>query len=84
MKVKIILLMFTLLGLLISTSMHVCANDDPPFTLPDKGCYMAHCDPCQSDNNFMPIPEKNVGVVWYHRDLAGEQMGTLGLGFSEK
>jgi outer membrane protein assembly factor BamB len=82
MKRKIILLMCILLCTSSSTVMQACAHDNPRFTLPDKGCFMAHCDPCQSDDNFMPVPEKNVSVVWYHRELAGEQMGTLGLGFS--
>jgi outer membrane protein assembly factor BamB len=60
----------------------VFAKNDLDFTLPDKGCYMAHCDPCQTDNNLMPIPEENVSVVWYHRELIGEIIGTVGIGFS--
>jgi len=65
-----------------STIEPACAKEDLDFTLPDKGCYMAHCDQCQTDNNLMPIPEKNVSVVWYHRELIGEIIGTIGVGFS--
>ncbi len=57
-------------------------NEDQRFTLPDKGCYMAHCDPCESDNNLMPVPEGDVGIAWYVGELPGETIGTLGLGVS--
>ena len=57
-------------------------NENPRFTLPDKGCYMAHCDPCESDINLMPVPEGDVGIVWYRGELPGETIGTLGLGVS--
>lgn len=65
-----------------STVCSVYAQKDLDFILPDKGCYMAHCDPCQTDINLMPVPEKNISVIWYHRNLIGEIVGTVGIGFS--
>jgi len=83
MKGNIILSCIFIFLLIATTTIEpVSAKKDLDFTLPDKGCYMAHCDPCQTDINLMPIPEKNVSVIWYHRDLIGEIIGTIGIGFS--
>jgi len=83
MKGNIIISFIFIFFLIATTTIEpVCAKKDLDFTLPNKGCYMAHCDSCQTDINLMPVPEENVSVVWYHRELAGEIIGTIGIGFS--
>jgi outer membrane protein assembly factor BamB len=57
-------------------------NTGFPFTLPEKGGGMAHCDPKMSDFINMPIPEKDVNIVWHNCDIPGEFGGSKGLGFS--
>ena len=60
----------------------VAKDDDYPFTLPEEGGAMAHCDQKMSDCINLPIPEENVNVVWQRSDVPGEYAGSKGLGFS--
>ena len=56
-------------------------SNEIPFTLPENGGGMAHCDQKMSDCINMPMPEEDVNVVWHKCDGPGEYGGSKGLGF---
>ena len=82
MKKKIAIICLTLVIVSLFYPTAVASNNEIPFTLPEKGGVMAHCDPEMSDFINMPIPEEDVKVVWQRCDVPGEYGGSKGLGFS--
>jgi len=76
---KIIFCIWAILLLIITTFIPLSSSD---FILPPQGGGMVHCDPQMSDNIRLPVPIKNVGLLWYHDDLGGEKYGTWGNGIA--
>ena len=52
------------------------------FFLPPLGGGMVHCDPQLTDNIRLPVPTKNVGLLWYRHSFGGEKSGTVGNGIA--
>jgi len=71
---------FIAIILLIVTVFHPMVLSD--FILPEWGGGMVHSDPQMSENIRLPVPEDNVGELWYSHELGGELFGCLGNGIA--
>jgi len=69
---------FIAIMLLIVTTLYPLVLSD--FILPEWGGGMVHSDPQMSENIRLPVPEDNVGELWYSDDYGGELIECSGNG----